>query len=173
MTEQDVKEIIIPELLELYEGPYGSDNPATAAKAYIADLAEFPRPVLVRAWRNVRRDHVDKKRPAIGTIRKECLKHHVVPSGEQPTPPSMDEVFATEQGQRALAEGCGLSFLNTCRQKYSIPPLHDALRAIEATKRSRVEMANDSDPRMRQRFESFRQSYEQGEAQLQKYRRAG
>lgn len=171
MSEQDVKDIIIPELLELYQGPYGSDNPATAAKAYIADLAEFPRPVLARAWRIVRRDHVDKLRPTIGAIRKECLKHHTIPGMQEKSPPSTEEIFNTEQGQYALREGCGLSFLNTCRQKLEIPEMHVARQAVEKTKASREQMKNDPDPRMRDRFKSFQESYLQGEASLQKYRR--
>jgi hypothetical protein len=78
----------------------------------------------------------------------------------------------TPQGQYALDEGKGLSFVNMCSQKKKIISMEDTKRLIINCRVSIKEMETDKDPRMRAAAEKCKAASAEGEAELQKYRRA-
>ena len=104
MTAQDVKEIIMLELAEMYAKPFGVENDEAALKAYIEGLSDIPAESLSLGWRDIKFEHVAQSRPALGAIRKACLAH-IHTEKPQAKTLTVEECMNTPQGQLALNEG--------------------------------------------------------------------
>jgi len=172
MTREDVKAIVMDDLMALYAKPFGVGDDTAALKAYIEDLADIPAYALDKGWKEIRRSHAQTVRPNIAEIRKACLSH-VQATATYRHPPSQRECFATPQGQYALSKGHGNSFYNTCWQRKEIISQKATEVMISEILASRNSMATDPDQRIRDAGKRNIATTEKAEAELRrKYGRA-
>jgi len=169
MSKQDVKELVLPELMSMFSVPFGVADDTVALKAYTDGLADMPVYALKLGWRDVKRDHVPQTRPTLGAILRASRSHIHTEDAPQKVL-TKAECFHTPQGQYALEHGHGLGFYRHCQNQGEVIDMAATRKLIERCDRARNEMKNDPDHRMRERWKSFSKSIETGEASLQEFR---
>ncbi len=165
MSVTDVQKIILPELLEMYQRPYGATGDEHAIKAYRDALQDVPGAALKLGWDEIKKYHTAPRRPNSGEILEVCRKFYKKRKEDEKAP-SQHECFNTAQGQYALEKGHGSNFYASCYQNKKILDMFETKKLIARNERSMEEGLNDRDWRMREQTQRIQNDTKEKEKAL-------
>lgn len=167
-----VHQTILAPMSALFTSPYGSseENLDAVVKAYEEILAPFSEPILRDAWRDVIANYTKSIWPPVGLIVKACQEQARKQAAATPQPqklaPSQAVCFATPQGQYALREGHGHNFYVTCDQRGYVISQKATEVLISEMIAARTSAAEETDDRLKFRFDRIRQANAERESEL-------
>lgn len=148
MSEQDVRDLVMPELMDNYGTKYGALGGEAGLNAYVIKLADIPPVALKKGWDCLIRERVASTKPTIGEIRKACLPFMPTIKNYK-YPPSKKQCFSTPQGQYALNKGHGHDFFIECWQLKKIISQHETEKLIALMMASSARCRDEKDERLK------------------------